>query len=346
MTIFKDKRTSKIFLNYMLNGERKRKSTGLLWSDENVKIVKTQIIPKLEKALKYGVPKDKTFGYYSNIFLGNQDKKQSYLQKEGYWHKAINVFKAINIDEISALDVQQYINSLNILAKSKKEYLFALRETFRLAIMDGVIRYNPAFNIDCGKDRKVEIQYFQLEELSRLIETAYNDKNTDIFNYILIVSNTGIRPEEAIALNWSDIKYGFITINKAKTKGKFVPTKTYNGVRKVPFKLFDKLKFNKNIAIFPNQKDISHFRHQWKRVLKNADIKYRAIKNLRHTFATHSLKNGVPLNILSRVLGHSSPKVTLQHYASVLTDEYIEDDRLLSVSINVSTSVNDTQKAL
>lgn len=344
MTIFK--KNNKIYLNYMLNGVRARKSTDLLWNKENIEIVQTQLIPKLEKALKYGIPKDKTFGYYANIFLANQDKKQSYSVKESYWNKAIMIFKDKNIDEISTFDVQQYINSFKILAKSKKEYLFAIRETFRLAIMDGVLKYNPALDIDCGKDRKADIQYFQLEELKKIIETSYNDKSDDIYNYILIVTNTGIRPEEAIALNWSDIKNGYITINKAQTKGNFVQTKTHNGVRKVPFKLFDKLKFNKNIAIFPHQKDVSHFRHQWLRVLNNANIEYRAIKNLRHTFATLSLRNGVPINVLSRILGHSSPKVTLQHYASVLNDEYIEDDRLLScVPACVTTALIKDEKA-
>ncbi len=82
-------------------------------------------------------------------------------------------------------------------------------------------------------------------------------------------------------------------------------------------------------------------------MLNNANIKHSTIKNLRHTFATLSLKNGMPINVLSRILGHSSPKVTLQHYASVLNDEYIEDDRLLScVPDFVPVTPKEAHKAL
>jgi hypothetical protein len=46
-------------------------------------------------------------------------------------------------------------------------------------------------------------------------------------------------------------------------------------------------------------------------------------------------------------MGHSSPKVTLSHYSSVIKEEQaLFDDRLFSVSIDVSTSVSNEKKAL
>lgn len=330
MTVFK--KNGKIYLNYTHNNVRKKRTTDLEWNDTNLKIVKSKIIPELERALIIeDIGKVRSFSYYSNLFLKHQENKTSYLIKEPYWLKAINVFKDRNINEITALDIQLYVNSLNMKAKSKKEYLYAIRNTFKYAIMDGAIRYNPAIDIDCGKDRKTNIEYFEIHELNKIIQFAKADRSDDIYNYLILVANTGMRPEEAIALNWRDINNGYITINKAMTRGKLVPTKTSNGVRKIPFKFVKSLKSNMNLAIFPKQKDVSHFRHQWKRVLNMAEVTYRSIKNLRHTFATLSLKNGVPINILSSVLGHSSPKVTLQHYTSIIHDEKLDDDRLFSL---------------
>ncbi|NQY20263.1 MAG: hypothetical protein HRT40_02970 [Campylobacteraceae bacterium] len=60
-------------------------------------------------------------------------------------------------------------------------------------------------------------------------------------------------------------------------------------------------------------------RHQWIRVLKDSKVEYKKLSCTRHTYATHMLKDGVlSINELSGLLGHSSAKVTLTHYASVI----------------------------
>ena len=217
--------------------------------------------------------------------------------------------------------------------------------------MDNIIQYNPTRDIKVGKSTKKPIEYFEKKDLLKLIETARSDKSIDIYNYLLIVTSTGLRVEEALALNWSDIKDDYIIINKAQTRGKLKSTKTINGIRKVPFNKKSLLKFNKNLEVFPKQKDAMHLRSQWNRVVKNSGVEKKQLKCLRHTFDTLALKNGVPINILSAVLGHSSPKVTLERYAAVIKDEQsIFDDRLLNLDVrghidgHMDTSNN--QKAL
>lgn len=61
------------------------------------------------------------------------------------------------------------------------------------------------------------------------------------------------------------------------------------------------------------------------KVLKNAEVEYRKISSTRHTFATIMLQDKVvSLNELSGLLGHSSPKVTLAHYSSVINASLID----------------------
>ncbi|MFV0330178.1 MAG: tyrosine-type recombinase/integrase [Dysgonomonas sp.] len=48
----------------------------------------------------------------------------------------------------------------------------------------------------------------------------------------------------------------------------------------------------------------------------------------RHTFATYSLNKGVPLNTVSKALGHSSIKQT-EHYANLAGETIIEDMKKL-----------------
>ena len=55
------------------------------------------------------------------------------------------------------------------------------------------------------------------------------------------------------------------------------------------------------------------------RVLKRAGLPKVRFHDLRHTFATLSLKNGVDVKTLSSILGHYSAGFTLDTYAHVTT---------------------------
>ena len=42
--------------------------------------------------------------------------------------------------------------------------------------------------------------------------------------------------------------------------------------------------------------------------------------DLRHTAGTLAIKQGMPIHVVSRMLGHSDPAMTLRRYAHVLDD--------------------------
>ena len=72
---------------------------------------------------------------------------------------------------------------------------------------------------------------------------------------------------------------------------------------------------------------------EWRRILKRAGIGPRKIKDLRDTFASHLLSQGIPLGYVSRQLGHSDVSVTARHYARWVGDdvylgEVADDDSL------------------
>lgn len=66
-------------------------------------------------------------------------------------------------------------------------------------------------------------------------------------------------------------------------------------------------------------------------ILRLSSIKHRGIKNTRHTFATHILKdNTVTINELSGLLGHAKVSTTLSFYASVINGNNIEVKKKLN----------------
>ena len=56
-----------------------------------------------------------------------------------------------------------------------------------------------------------------------------------------------------------------------------------------------------------------------KKILKDAGLGHLRFHDLRHTFATLALQNGVDVKTVSSILGHFSAGFTLDTYAHVTT---------------------------
>jgi integrase len=139
-----------------------------------------------------------------------------------------------------------------------------------------------------------------------------------------------MRIGEILCLQIADFKDdGYIHIRRTRTKGMIGSGKTNNAIRKVPYPAFilneiRKIQTN-HIFIFGNIDDASLLRSQWRDVCSDAEVAKNKLYSTRHTFATLMLKeNIVSINELAGLLGHSSPKVTHEHYASVINSKNID----------------------
>ena len=320
---------SMIWLNYYVDGVRIRKSTKLKNIPENIKIVKSHIIPALYIKIDTGSihkKKPDTFEYYGDIFLKEKSFNKTYWQRKPYYQRVIDFFRGQSIDTITRLDVKKYLLSLDIKTISKNTYKSAIKEIFELAVDDGVLSFNPALNIKLKSDAREPIHYYTREEVEKLLSVATGITKA----YLEIAFNTGLRVGEILGLQIGDFKDdGYIHIKRTRTKGIIGNGKTANSIRKVPYHsyMLDCVKaiLSNNIFIFRNINDASLFRSQWKNVCKLAGVEQYKLYSTRHTFATLMLKeNIVSINELAGLLGHSSPKVTLAHYTSVIDSKNID----------------------
>ncbi|MCY3788480.1 MAG: tyrosine-type recombinase/integrase [Gemmatimonadetes bacterium] len=69
--------------------------------------------------------------------------------------------------------------------------------------------------------------------------------------------------------------------------------------------------------MFPSPRDpgrpLSSDLSLWYSVRREAGIADVRLHDLRHTFASHAVLRGIPLPVVSRLLGHKQPSMTLRY---------------------------------
>jgi integrase len=167
----------------------------------------------------------------------------------------------------------------------------------------------------------------------------------DLFLFLLC---SGMRVEEALALNFSDITDTHISINKTVKIINSRPkiqnlTKTAAGLRKIPLSedLKDIIEIHKreillinnpNKLLFPTLAGTYQDYHNLYRSLNNVlnaingehyDFSYRHITlhDLRHSFASKLIRHGCSAKEIQILLGHKDITVTLNTYVHIFNEQ-------------------------
>lgn len=199
------------------------------------------------------------------------------------------------------------------------------------AVKERLILRNPTEDCIIPKIQKQEMQILHPEDMKAYLDAA---EQCNALPMLYLVLTSGIRKGELVALLWSDLDVEHKTISVSKSAGRnsngeiFVSTpKTENSVRQIsiPQDTVDMLiaehkKHPDNPYLFPSPRtgemyypDSVVLLHR--RVLKRAGLPHIRFHDLRHTFATLALQNGVDVKTLSCMLGHYDAGFTLRTYA-------------------------------
>ena len=144
---------------------------------------------------------------------------------------------------------------------------------------------------------------------------------------------SGIRKGELVALLWSDLdeKNRTISVSKQALRspdGEITVSrpKTENSIRKIsiPQEAIELLKAEhskhpNNPYMFPSPKNGGMYYPDsvvklHMKILKDAGLEHIRFHDLRHTFATLALQNGVDVKTVSNMLGHYDAGFTLRTY--------------------------------
>ena len=226
--------------------------------------------------------------------------------------------------------LKNHLNTPNCLYLSPRLYFSS---ALKLAVEQRLIARNPADGCALPKAERKEMQTLPVEQLTSFLREA---KDSGVFALYYIDLTTGLRRGELLGLKWSDIdlEKGDLRVQRqiGRIDGKIIemPLKTKNAYRTLPLSAdaIDVLKAQKNKVgssewVFPSPTggpmspdSVLHMLH---RVLKRAGLPKVRFHDLRHTFATLALQNGVDIKTVSGMLGHFSAGFTLDTYAHVTT---------------------------
>lgn len=313
----------KKYKNYLINHNSDTIKTSMSIYDvakEAIKLKKQQI-------------KETTYDYY----LAGADR----LKKDGIGNFQI---QSVTID-----DVQIYINNLSktdTLSTIKRQKII-LNIAFSYAnnhkwidddFMDKIKLPNEA---NIVKEKKQPV--FLSTEERRLIEVESNRLNdnkvhngkigTRLYGVsasaIVFILHTGLRVGELFALYWKnvDLDKRFIHITQnAPTGGKTITTpKRKSSIRSIPidsvaFDILQDLSNDKNGELVFHTKNGNMLnRNDVHRTLKTMIERTGINKNptlhdLRHTYASELIRNGIDMKTVSVLLGHSDISTTMNIY--------------------------------
>lgn len=207
-----------------------------------------------------------------------------------------------------------------------------LHSALEQAVREGILTKNPTIDCKPPKLEKREMRVIQPEQVSAYLRAAA-DRNVLPMFYLELTS--GLRKGELLALLWSDldIEKCSISVTKAVSRREgeleVTPPKTRHSIRNIviPRQAVDLLLQEHSLHpdnpyMFPSPVTGTMYNPDavgriHKKILKDAGLEDCRFHDLRHTFATLAIQNGVDIKTLSGILGHYSSGFTLDTYTHV-----------------------------
>ena len=284
------------------------------------------------------------FEHYAKVKV----RPSSHQTYRGYIDNHIkpNIGK-IPLEKLTSLELQKFYKKLlekgrvdrleskhqskGLSAKTVRNIHQIISSAMKLAQEQKLISTNPADGCALPRLEHREMQTLPVEQLQSFLREA---RDSGVFELYYLELATGLRRGELLGLKWEDIdlERGDLRVRRqiARINGEVVeaPLKTKNAYRTLPLAEdtigvleAQRKKTGSSQWVFPSTTggpispdSVLHMLH---RVLKRAGLPRVRFHDLRHTFATLALQNGVDVKTVSGMLGHFSAGFTLVHWLSI-----------------------------
>ncbi|ALS36455.1 integrase [Enterococcus rotai] len=312
---------------------------GKKYNDVKLALVNKQArYPFLENTLDiYSGTLQEWMTYWLDVLLKEQIKLSTYsIYKKRMTKYIFPYFKNKKMKDIKRSDISYFLALLmqtNLSSNTIKSIMSILNNSLNRAVSDNHLLNNPAVHCSIPNFTKKTIKSMSREEQAQLEKLLIQKKECCAE---IIALYTGMRIGEISGLMWQDIDFtnNIIHIKRtisripiestsSKTMIYIGKPKTKSSERNIPLSknlknyLLSKRTSQIEDYVISCRKSFTEPRiitHHFKKHLKEAQIDEINFHSLRHTFATRCVEKGVDISSLSKILGHTSTRMTLDVY--------------------------------
>ena len=295
-----------------------------------------------------------TFGAWLDLWYQNDSRpKLRKTTQQHYenliYHHLIPSVGDIPLDQLTLGDLQQFFKRMKdcgrlthteqrgagLSDRTVRSCHAVCQMALDKAVEERLIYRNPAVGCKLPSLKSKEMKVLTQQEIQRFLIQA---KAEGMYELFLLELTTGMRRGELLALRWDDLDVttgklridkqvypvgGKLVISEPKTKAAvrtiILPPAMVEVLAEYQKRIFSDLMFPSRLK--PEQPiDPGYVRKRLQVILDQAGCKRVRFHDLRHTFATMSLENGMDVKTLSTIIGHVSSATTLNTYTHI-TDE-------------------------
>jgi len=267
------------------------------------------------------------------------------------WKYKISDIDIRKIDHEFITSYEFYLKSVcKCCQNTTSKYIKNFGKIIRICLANGWLQKNPFVNYK-SKVVEVERPFLSQDEIETMFNKVFATDRLNLVKDIFLFSCfTGLAYSDVKKLSRKNIGFGvdgerWIFINRTKTD-----TRSNIPILPIASALFEKyedhpqvVNQDKLLPILSNQKMNSYL----KEIADACGItKELTFHIARHTFATTvTLSNGVPIESVSKMLGHKNLKTT-QHYAKILDLKVSDDMKALKEKFSKMGSINLKQNVI
>jgi integrase len=360
-------------LRYVINGRERKCTIGGYpeLSCSAARDIATQLKGEISKGYdplekKREINSTPTVREFSKDFMKAREKSLRKGTFESYqkWYLEKYIlpeFGSLKINSITKREVEKFHASFSETPIMGNRLLRLLKTMFNTAISWDIVAKNPTQDIKNFPEHKRE-RYLSDNELKKLFEVLNEEEMVDTMNVnaVKLILLTGSRKGEVLSARWEDfnletgvwLKPAILTKQNKNTytplngevleivkamKKKITPDDQISSTGKKIISTKEYLFFNPRLGA--HLQDIKRF---WARICDKAEIKNAKIHDLRHTFASILVSNGVGLEVIGKLIGHSNVTTT-QRYAHLANNALKQAtdmlaDKVMKKSVNAKKS--------